>query len=1243
MEGFMLFRFLLGIFAIAIVLLHGMAYAQPRPTVPRTVLHPQFTTTNSIRNPRTNSTIQNGSFESGLTGWTVVNGNGVTGNITSATSDFINLGVDSLGGCVSQDTTDYTQFSGGGSRPASDDTSINSTYTGSVSIVTSVAGLAPADGTKAVYMELGSDTRTMPYHVLHGPAIVSDLFSADAGNVVNLQWYSSAGGDDFAVLGYLLDTTTCTQYEVVDETGYSVNGWQFVSMTIPATSSAYRFVFVNGTHDASGGQYSGASFWVDDISVGKPQIIFFDASESVANYYTGAITPPFTLNGSAKSFLTVSYRSLTPSTCTVSGSTVTIVGVGVCTITASQGGGVDGNGVSWASAPPVTSSFTITNYRPQTITFGALAHKIRTAAAFSVSASASSGLSVTFSSSTPAICTINGSTVTLTGTIGDCTITANQAGGSASGNTYIAAPAVANTFHVVNPNIITFPAIPAKTESDASFSVTATATSALAVTYTTTTSAVCTVSGSTVTIVGPGDCSIAADQAGGTNSNGVLYIAASTVTNTFRVKTNQTINFAALSDKTLIDPNFSLTATATSNLAVSFSSATPSICTVTSGLVQMIGSGTCTLVADQIGNAVYASAPSVSQSFTVKQIQTINFPMISDKNEDSKKFNLEATTSSGLVILYTSTTPSICTVAGRTVTILGAGVCTINAAQAGGVKSGVVYAPATDVTRSIIIKGNQTITFGALSDIPYTSADFDPGASASSTLPVIYTTNTPAVCTIVSNNVHIVAPGTCSVTATQSGGMAGPLTYDAAVSITRVFEAQKIQQSITFPVISDRTIYSGGFVLSATASSGLPVTYTSNSLMFCTISGLRVTIVRGGGFCTIVASQNGGTLNSVIYDAAPSIMREFVISDATRTPTASKTRTPTPTAALSDLKKAAIGNAYVLALLQDNTLISWGKNDRGINQSTVPSALRDNVFRDVAASIGTAYALDMDGNVYAWGENLYGERDVPVAAQTGVKAIAAGSRFAFAILSDDTVVAWGRNEFGQSSVPVGLTDVIEVDGGDRHAVALRRDGSVVAWGDNTKGQTKVPLGLIDVIHISAGQDHTLALLNTGRVIGWGSNAKGQLKIPMEAVDIVAIAAGRECSLALKANGVLVTWGDSTYLKFPILNGVSVVAVDAANQNSIIGVRGGGVLIAGIRNVHDLYTSPTATHTPLITLTASLTPTPSETPTMTVSKTPSMTRSATFTRTHTRSRTPSFTRSSTRTLTPSRTMSPTRTP
>jgi alpha-tubulin suppressor-like RCC1 family protein len=84
-------------------------------------------------------------------------------------------------------------------------------------------------------------------------------------------------------------------------------------------------------------------------------------------------------------------------------------------------------------------------------------------------------------------------------------------------------------------------------------------------------------------------------------------------------KADQTITFDPLPTKNDNDPDFGVTASASSGLAVSFSSLTPSICTVTGSTVDIIATGnnTCTIAANQSGNSNYNAAAQVSQSFSI--------------------------------------------------------------------------------------------------------------------------------------------------------------------------------------------------------------------------------------------------------------------------------------------------------------------------------------------------------------------------------------------------------------------------------------------------------------------------------------------------------------------------------------------------------------------------------------------------------------------------------------------------
>jgi hypothetical protein len=82
-------------------------------------------------------------------------------------------------------------------------------------------------------------------------------------------------------------------------------------------------------------------------------------------------------------------------------------------------------------------------------------------------------------------------------------------------------------------------------------------------------------------------------------------------------KTQQTITFGALSNKLFGDSDFTLMATASSGLPVTYVSSDTTIATIASGVVRLRKAGTVTITAKQTGNATYAAAPVVSQVLTI--------------------------------------------------------------------------------------------------------------------------------------------------------------------------------------------------------------------------------------------------------------------------------------------------------------------------------------------------------------------------------------------------------------------------------------------------------------------------------------------------------------------------------------------------------------------------------------------------------------------------------------------------
>lgn len=145
----------------------------------------------------------------------------------------------------------------------------------------------------------------------------------------------------------------------------------------------------------------------------------------------------------------------------------------------------------------------------------------------------------------------------------------------------------------------------------------------------------------------------------------------------------------------------------------------------------------------------------------------------------------------------------------------------------------------------------QTITFPVLENQVYTPVPLTLAATSSSGLPITYSVvSGPA--TIEGNKLTLTGAGSVKVRADQAGNDA----YFFAPGVERTFTVAKASQSITFAEIPDQVLGEGGpITLSATASSGLPVSFSVYSGS-ATITGNTLTIT-GAGLVGVRASQSG--------------------------------------------------------------------------------------------------------------------------------------------------------------------------------------------------------------------------------------------------------------------------------------------------------------------------------------------------------------------------------------------------
>lgn len=252
----------------------------------------------------------------------------------------------------------------------------------------------------------------------------------------------------------------------------------------------------------------------------------------------------------------------------------------------------------------------------------------------------------------------------------------------------------------------------------------------------------------------------------------------------------------------------------------------------------------------------------------------------------------------------------------------------------------------------------------------------------------------------------------------------------------------------------------------------------------------------------------------------------------------------------------SVTSSVATLIVTHSFVVAWGDNTYG--QSEVPRGLANVVA--IAAGGYHNLALRADGTVVAWGYNVDGETNVP-ADLTNVAAIAAGGLTSLALRADGTVVAWGYNGEGETNVPAGLTNVVAIAAGSLHCLALRANGTVVGWGYNVYGGTQAPASLTNAVAIAAGYGFSLALRADGTVVAWGGSPYGLPSVPQSLTNTVTIVLSGMLNMALQADGTTVVWGDDSYGETSVLTSLTNAVAIASGSYHCLALQGNGAVVA----------------------------------------------------------------------------------
>lgn len=640
---------------------------------------------------------------------------------------------------------------------------------------------------------------------------------------------------------------------------------------------------------------------------------------------------------------TFSYNSSKPEVASISGNTVTILGIGTSRITATQAA------VANYTSDSVTATLTITKGVPAIPSTGIPATTFTipvqtflvSGATFTIpQPSSTSTGAFSYASSNTNIASVSGNTVTIL-QAGTVTITATQA--------ETAIYAARNTTATLTINKATsilsnFSIGPQTYSNGGTFTLTPpTSTSPGAFSYTSSNTNIATVSGSTVTILQTGTVVIIASQAETTNHTAATIQATLIINKATPSITNFTIGartYSSLGSFTLPQP------VSTSPGAFSYESSNITIASIVGNSVTILQSGTVTVAAVQAETTNYTTAsinatlvinkaPPIITGFTIADrpyisgdtFTLIEPSAISVKNSGSFAYLISNSTGA---FTYASPNSEI-VISGDTVTVLQAGTVTITATQSASDN----YTSGSASTTFTIYKANPTIANFSINDQTYSrGGTFTlPRPSSNSPGSFLYASSDRNIATVSGATVTILKADTVTITATQV-----ETTHYTSGTITASFTINKTTPSITNFNIEARAYSNGGTFTLTQPSSNSPgaFSYASSNTNIADVSGSTVSILQSGTV-TITATQAETTnyasttvATSLVINKAVPIISGFSIPNQPYNSYGDTFTIPPPSsnnpdAFLYEISNTAIayvaGNTNTVTIIQPGTVI----------------------------------------------------------------------------------------------------------------------------------------------------------------------------------------------------------------------------------------------------------------------------------------------------------------------------------
>ncbi len=365
-----------------------------------------------------------------------------------------------------------------------------------------------------------------------------------------------------------------------------------------------------------------------------------------------------------------------------------------------------------------------------------------------------------------------------------------------------------------------------------------------------------------------------------------------------------------------------------------------------------------------------------------------------------------------------------------------------------------IYASSsTGVIKKSAFLTSQSISFTNPTDMTYGDADQSLTYSASSGLTVTIASSTSSICTIVTNKIHIVSPGTCTVTANQNGDS----TYAAANQISKSISISKAPSTISV-IGSTSLTYNGApqgpaSVTTSGSTGGVTYSYSARSPTEYAVSPTAPTNVGTYSVTATLAADNN-------FLAATSSSYNFEITKASQSPALTISSTSgTFGTNLSLLAAGGTGGGTVSFVVDSGPCSVSGtiltSSGAGTCMVTATKAASLNYLS--ASSASTAIAISKRTPTFTWSgiSKVYGESftvTAPNPSTAGTFTYSSASSSIIALNGDiATVVGIGSSVITATFTPSDTTNYVS---GDTTTMTINT-GQAPITVTPTAGQSKV--------------------------------------------------------------------------------------------------------------------------------------------------------------------------------------------